>query len=466
MKAAIYTRISRDTEGQGLGVARQQEECRDLAQRRGWEVLRVFSDNDRSAYSGKARPAYEQMLAALTSGEATAVVSWHPDRLHRSPKELERFIDLVEQTGAAVATVQGGDYDLSTPSGRMTARVVGAVARRVSEHKAARAKSKAAQLAQQGRLGNGGTRPFGYDDDFRTVRPDEAAEIRQVVSRLLGGASVHSVVTDLQARGVLTPTGKPWRSVTLRRMALSPRIAGLRQHQGKVVGKAEWEGVITEAEHYALRSLFSDRARRPSGRTRQYMLTGGLAFCGLCGTKLVARPKADGRRCYVCAGGPNFAGCGKICVLSQPVEDLLRDLIAHRLAGPGLAKAIADAAADSPDTTSAMRDLEAQEAKLEQLAADFAADRLTHKEWHVARDAVAARADSLRSSVASMTTGAAVAISDFPATEDAIRDRWDSETVEWRRRLTGLLVDRVVVAPAVKGRNFFDPSRVGVAWKT
>jgi hypothetical protein len=41
------------------------------------------------------------------------VVTWHPDRLHRAPRELEDFVDLVEATGATVATVTAGDTDLS-----------------------------------------------------------------------------------------------------------------------------------------------------------------------------------------------------------------------------------------------------------------------------------------------------------------------------------------------------------------
>jgi hypothetical protein len=36
----------------------------------------------------------------LKAGSLDAVVAWHPDRLHRSPCELENFIDLVDATGA------------------------------------------------------------------------------------------------------------------------------------------------------------------------------------------------------------------------------------------------------------------------------------------------------------------------------------------------------------------------------
>lgn len=66
--AAVYCRISKDSDGQGLGVERQQELCEQLAEEKGWQVAEVYVDSDLSAYSGKARPAYERMLADLEAG--------------------------------------------------------------------------------------------------------------------------------------------------------------------------------------------------------------------------------------------------------------------------------------------------------------------------------------------------------------------------------------------------------------
>jgi site-specific DNA recombinase len=91
IRAAIYVRISADRTGAGLGVARQEEDCRPLCARLGWVVVMVFCDNDVSAYSGKPRPQWDAMLAAITAGE---VACWHVDRLTRSPRELEDVIDL------------------------------------------------------------------------------------------------------------------------------------------------------------------------------------------------------------------------------------------------------------------------------------------------------------------------------------------------------------------------------------
>ena len=89
----------------------------------------MLVDDDRSAYSAKPRPGYQRLLTALDAAAVDAVLAWHPNRLHRYPVELEDFIALIEAIGAKVMTCRAGEFDLSTPSGRTAARIVGAVAR-------------------------------------------------------------------------------------------------------------------------------------------------------------------------------------------------------------------------------------------------------------------------------------------------------------------------------------------------
>jgi hypothetical protein len=86
-RAAIYARISNDPGtanddqprrgGNGLGVQRQQDDCRALADQLGWEVVAVHVDNDISAYNGKTRPGFEALLDGMKRGEIEAVLCWH-----------------------------------------------------------------------------------------------------------------------------------------------------------------------------------------------------------------------------------------------------------------------------------------------------------------------------------------------------------------------------------------------------
>ena len=126
--AAIYARISSDSEGTGLGVARQVSDCRALADRLGWPVAEVYQDNDLSAYSGKRRPAFERLMADLSDGTRDAVIVYHVDRLTRRPIELEQFVTALDTAGVRNVRFVVGDSDLTTGDGLMVVRILAAMA--------------------------------------------------------------------------------------------------------------------------------------------------------------------------------------------------------------------------------------------------------------------------------------------------------------------------------------------------
>ena len=126
-RAGIYARISKD-DGSALGVGRQIEDCTAEAERRGWTIVDRYVDNNVSASKTKPRPEYERMLDDVRAGVIDAVIVWDVDRLTRKPAELETFIDLADRHGLSLASV-GGEIDLATPQGRLTARIKGSVAR-------------------------------------------------------------------------------------------------------------------------------------------------------------------------------------------------------------------------------------------------------------------------------------------------------------------------------------------------
>nr|WP_248297602.1 recombinase family protein [Streptomyces sp. S1D4-11] len=106
--------MSGDREGGGLGVKRQEDDCRRLAASLGWKVVEVHVDNDVTAADRRnKRKDYIRMQEDVQSGHIDAVISWHPDRLYRQPAELEDLIIIVEEHKTEIATVKAGDLDLS-----------------------------------------------------------------------------------------------------------------------------------------------------------------------------------------------------------------------------------------------------------------------------------------------------------------------------------------------------------------
>ena len=327
--ALIYCRISKDRTGAGLGVDRQERDCRDLADRLGWTITGVEVDNDISASSGKLRPAYERTLDALASGRADGVIAWHADRLHRRPAELERFIDVCETNGVAVQTVRAGELDLTTPSGRMVARMLGSAARYEVEQMSARMRAKKKQQALNGER-MGGRRPFGYEADGLTVRPGEAELMRDAITTLIGGGSLKAIVRQWNDAGVLGTRGAPWTTRNLRIAILrGGRYAGVVERDGEVIATAQWPAIVTLDQLTAVRAVLNDPARKLVTSTARKWLCSGVAVDGPTGrTVVVTKGKIE--RIYIAAG----QRAGSAAVPAAALDEYVEALVIERLSRP------------------------------------------------------------------------------------------------------------------------------------
>lgn len=336
-RAIIYCRISRDRIGAGLGVERQEADCRALAARLGFLVVLVLVDNDLSAYSGKPRPGYKQLLEMIAAGDVDVVLAWHGDRLHRSISELETYIGVCEAREVPTFTATAGELDLTTATGRMHARIAGAVARHEVEHSIERQQAAKLQKAVAGKWG-GGRRPYGYESDGTTVRPAEATVVVETTDAILTGSSIRALTVKLNERGLTTSTGRPWQASELRKVLLRPRNAGLREHKGAIIGKAEWPALVPEEKWRALTSILTDPARRTSHTTARRWLLSNLATCGVCGGPLrvtLLSTTRGGVPSYTCTTGrhvvrnavelENYIGLVVVERLKRPdAIDLLR----------------------------------------------------------------------------------------------------------------------------------------------
>lgn len=451
VRAGIYTRISWDPDGQRAGVERQRVDCEALCIAREWDIAHYFEDNDRSAYSGKRRPAYEQMLTAVEERRLDAVVTWHNDRLHRSPRELETFIDLVERSGIRVAVVSGGDYDLTTPEGRFTARIVGAVARKESEDRSRRVRRKHLELAEQGRPAS----HLGWG-----VRNEaERVLVREAASRVLAGQGLMTISKDWNRRGVPGPTECPWTAPTLRKVLLSARVAGLREHHadpsGKVLGSltpAVWQGAIDRQTWDHLRSVLLNPERLTLGKAPTKYLVPGLVFCGICGSRMLSRPRDDHTKRYVCAGRrPGH----QLAILASPVDDLVAGRALEVLTTPSLRSACLARSeqAEDGELADALAELGSAQRRLQTLDDDYYVHgRLPVRRYRSVRTRLEREVERLHARVDAASRHRILLHPDP-------KHLWNSGDLAQRRDLVRLVVRRVVVMPARRGARF-DPSRV------
>jgi site-specific DNA recombinase len=460
--SAVYCRISRDRTGAGLGVERQAEDARKAIEALGLPAeVAVYTDNDLSAYSGKARPGYQAMLADMADGRFSHLVAWHTDRLHRAPAELESFIEAVEQAGVQVQTVKAGHLDLATPSGRMVARLLGATARYESEHKSARITRKHEELAMAGKS-HGGRRRFGYEAGMAEVRESEAAVVREVAGRLLSGETLHSIARDLGQRGVVGASGAAFTGPNLRAMMLRPHLVALRVHRGEVVGAAEWPAILDRQTWDAVGTLLTNPARRTTTTNARRWLLSGIARCAECGGPLRGRTQGTKglRPTYLCPNGVHVARD------QASTDEVVIAAVAHRLAMVDAAGMLADQAEDPTEALRARADL--LRGNLAAMAVDKVLGKITPAEHQAATEAVRAEVAALEARIADAAVSArqpqAVLADLVDVAEHAARARFLDLPLGRQRQVLAALGAEVVVHKAGHKGSRFDAEAVAVNW--
>lgn len=463
IRAAIYTRISDDRIGDAAGVRRQEKECRELVARRGWEVAEVYSDNSTSAYSLKRkRPAYERMLDDIKNGQVDALVAWATDRLYRRYEDLRPLIQMLEgRPGFDIDTVRSGLIDLSTPAGRMVAGQLALVAEYESAQKAERIKAKHRQLAEDGRESGGGSRPYGYGPDRRTIVEAEAAMVTEAARRIIAGEPIRSVLRDWTRRGVPTSSGKAWTVTSLRRILTSYRTAGLRAHHGIVTAQGDWPALLDQETLARLRAILlaPERLTNLAGNARKYLLT-GWATCGVCGARLVARPRRAGVGSYVCAKGPGFHGCGHLGVMAAPLEAYVSEAVFMAVDDEELVpylRSIPDRAEDQLLVT-----VGEAEALIERLGAEYGRGEMSRLAFQAAERAAVARLEAARGALGRQTRRQVAG--SWAAQGRKLRSAWPQMDLLVRRAILEGILRSVTVGPGVRGLNRFDSRRVSIQW--
>jgi site-specific DNA recombinase len=479
LRAVIYTRISRDDEEQRLGVQRQEKDLRREAERRHARIVTVLSDNDISGEGKAERPDFNRLVDMIRNGDVDLVLAADLDRLTRGFRPYVLFYEACSQAKITVAWL-GGQANFATGEGLLELEIRASFAHEELRKIRSRAKRKHLELAEKG-LDVGGGRAFGFEDDRKTIRPVEAQLIREATDRVLAGASLRSVAVDWQRRGIRTVTGKgAWSIHVVRRVLGSARISGRRERvhvdgHKRPIGiivenvRAAWPAIISDEKSDAMRRLLGNPDRRKNGHAQSYLLTGGVARCGaphvvddehpdgLCGKPLIARPRADKRRCMVCASGPGFFGCGKIRTLADPVEERVVEAVLRRVDKGALAKAMR-----GKDDAKVASELVGVEGRLDELARQWAKGDITSGERAAARQVLVARQAALNQR---LDGGRRAESLDGLPVDERLRKLWPTLELHRQRAIISALVERVTIMPAVRGRNTFDAKRIDVTWR-
>lgn len=488
-RAAKYKRISRDREGRALGVERQDEDLDILAAREGLTIVADYSDNDigASRASRKPRPGYKQMLADAKAGRFDVIIAYTTGRLTRRPREFEDLVDLAVDYGIEFRYVRSPNFDLRTAQGREIARTLAARDAGEAEELAERVEREKAQAAAKG-LWRGGRRPYGFgvklgEDaqgkpiyDYNAVNEDEAAEIRKATDEVLLGGSLRAIAADMNKRGKVTSTGRPWTATELRKVLRRARNAGLvevTRPDGtmEIVAKAVWPAVVPEEKWRACLAVLDDPDRRTNkSNVAKRWLGSGLYRCGVCGATVKAS-KLAGRN------GPGFWAyrCMKKAEPGKPhvgrhaeyVDEVVEAEVLAYLGRPDVAAALTRR--EKPDVAALREEAAALRHQLDEVARQYAERVIDGRQLGIITKSVRSDLDRVEALIAASAAASPVVAL---LSEDDVAAAWNRLDIPRRQAVVDLLAE-VVLMPTRRGRPpgwrpgkpYFDPESVVIRWR-
>lgn len=454
MRAAIYTRVSQDRDNNTKSVSSQEQDCRALCERHGWEVARVFTDNDRSAsqYSKKGRPAFEELLGSLKDFDV--LVTWEASRATR---DLEVYVALRSACKAAgvLWAYSGKLYDFNRTDDAFSTGLDMLLAERESSQTRDRINRVVRQNAELGKPH--GRVPFGYLREYdqktkaflrQIPHPEESKVIIEGADRVLKGESSYAVAKNFQDRGMPLVGGKRWAPHRLTRLLKNPTYAGKRVYQGKIVGDAVWAPLIPFEKWEALQGvLLAPERLRHHGTEPVWLLT-GIARCGVCGAS-VTRGNNRSSQTYVC----REAHC--VARVMHAVDALVVATLKARLTSKDALEAIhAGADSEVADTATRISEMEARLESFYQQAADgsLSAQGLARVE-----SGLLAKLEAERAKLRAMSRPKRLVIDD----PQGVADKWDSLPLLQQRELIRSLL-KITILPGRPGVRVFDPSTVTI----
>lgn len=359
IKVAIYIRVSTTYQVDKDSLPMQREDlsnyCRYVLNTSNFEI---FED---AGYSAKnvERPAYQQMMARVRTGEFSHVLVWKIDRISRNLMDFTNMYNELKLLGCTFVS-KNEQFDTSTAIGEAVMKIIVVFAELERKMTSERVTAVMISRASEGKW-NGGRIPYGYDYDpetrLFTVNENESGIIHMIYDKYEESRSLIQVTKLLNGLGYHTRSGKDWSPTTVAKMLNNPFYLGMYRYNvfnEKLTGnvstkhkKSEDEWVMVEDHHPAIveqerfmrvQELLM-RNRRSNKEPKTYVrknvhIFAGLLFCGYCNQIMQAsqdRARSDGYRpsIYACTTKRRFNTCQNKYISDVIVGPFVMNYIAN-----------------------------------------------------------------------------------------------------------------------------------------
>lgn len=218
-RAVAYVRVSTEKQADaGHSLEAQQAKLSAYASLYELELVEVVVDAGASAKTLN-RPGLQRALAMLKSGAASALVVVKLDRLTRSVRDLGELVEgFFSERGAALLSVSE-QIDTRSAAGRLVLNVLASVSQWEREAIGERTAAVMRHKAEQGEY-TGGQVPYGYrlvEGALVEVEAEQAV-LSAAREAKRAGLTLRAIARELEARGLLSRTGRPFAPTQVARM--------------------------------------------------------------------------------------------------------------------------------------------------------------------------------------------------------------------------------------------------------
>lgn len=482
LPVGIYVRISLDKQ-EGAGIERQEQACRKLAVEHGLTVGRVYSDNSISAYSGKARPGFIDLVADVKARKIGAVLSFAPDRISRKVSEYDFFKATLKNKHCRLIYVNGGEQDLDDPNADLISTMLASVSQWESAIKSSRVAAAYAQKRARGDFPPNSKRLFGYTQDGKP-HPTEAPLVREAATRILAGESLHQIAREWDKSGVKSTQGTVPVARTVRNPLVSPTTGGFVHYKLKRAdySQAEWDALSSwdklgvgergnwepNVEPEVWKALWVHlmnpaRVTNTVGHRPQHLLSGSM-LCGKCGERLYCRatyqkPLPDGtqpRRYFCKKRGGGHSSCS-----AESLERYITDLVLARLSQTDIVGELA-AGVDSDRRAELATKRDMLRGRIADLEQQATLGNVSMEQFGRMNRALV---DQLEASDRALVelAGAGGVLTELAGVTDIVA-WWSTSTLELKREVIRSLLN-ITLEAVPHGRGKFNRDAVHIEWK-
>lgn len=343
MRVVSYRRVSSAEQINGYSLEAQSKIIRRFCEQKGHAILTEYADEGRSAKTDSLskRPGFQAAMEAVKSGRAEAIVVHKPDRAARN---LRLLLETLYQLNGGIIAVEG-DFDYSSPEGRLRAHILGSVAQWFSDNLSQEVKKGKDERRRQGLYH--GKLPFGIRknplDDRGKLPPVPDSDpvlctvadrrewsrfdaLRHLFERAAAGASTPTLAEEMHALGFPLGLGTIWEVLT-NRFYLGELPMGKRRRDGWLPG-AHAPFIDQRLFDAAAKVRAENRRGRAAvpRSSKVYALT-GLCRCGRCGDSLHSRTDRQQQPMLFCHTRQKRHGCDQPWIRAVHVEEQLQQFV-------------------------------------------------------------------------------------------------------------------------------------------